>query len=75
MLYAGNTLSNCFGGLIAAGVLSGLEGAHGIRGWRWLFIIEGVMTIGIAFIAVLILPNYPQSKLLSCFQLFMLMSK
>ena len=66
-MYAGNTLSNCFGGLIAAGVLSGLEGAHGIRGWRWLFIIEGVMTIGIAFIAVLILPNYPKSE---SFQLF-----
>lgn len=41
-----------FGGLIAAGVLSDLNPAHGIAGWRWLFIIEGVSTSGIAIIAV-----------------------
>lgn len=30
--------SNAFGGLIAAGILK-LDGVHGIRGWRWLFIM------------------------------------
>ena len=40
-----------FGGLIAAGVLADLNGAHGIAGWRWLFIIEGTATSGIAIIA------------------------
>jgi hypothetical protein len=34
--YSGNALANMFGGLIAAGVLGNLEGAHGIGGWRWL---------------------------------------
>lgn len=29
---------NAFGGLIAAGILK-LDGVHGIRGWRWLFIM------------------------------------
>ncbi|GAM39527.1 hypothetical protein TCE0_034r11155 [Talaromyces pinophilus] len=52
-------LSGAFGGLIAAGIVAGLEGAHGIRGWRWLFIVEGVMTIGVAFISLWILPDYP----------------
>ncbi|KAL5323518.1 hypothetical protein ACEPPN_008056 [Leptodophora sp. 'Broadleaf-Isolate-01'] len=60
ILYAGNTLSNCFGGLIAAGVLGGMEGVKGLRAWRWLFILEGSVTIAIALIAVLILPNYPK---------------
>jgi hypothetical protein len=40
-----------FGGLIAAGVLADLNMAHGIAGWRWLFIIEGTATVGIALIA------------------------
>lgn len=35
-LNAGNMLAQGLGGLLAAGILSGLEGARGIRGWRWV---------------------------------------
>ena len=45
-----------FGGLIAAGVLADLNGAHGLAGWRWLFIIEGSATVGIALIAMYYFP-------------------
>jgi MFS family permease len=37
-LFIGQQLGNGFGGLIAAGVLK-MDGLHGIRGWRWLFIL------------------------------------
>jgi len=46
--YSGSSIANMFGGLLGAGVLGNLNGVHGIAGWRWLFIIEGVITIGIA---------------------------
>ncbi|KAL4808001.1 major facilitator superfamily domain-containing protein [Aspergillus unguis] len=52
-------LSGAFGGLIAAGIINGLEGACGIRGWRWLFIIEGAITVLVAIVSVFILPDYP----------------
>ena len=52
ILYTGVALANMFGGLIAAGVLANLDYVHGIAGWRWLFIIEGCATIGIAVIAM-----------------------
>lgn len=38
-------LSGAFGGILAGAITGGLDGAHGIRGWRWLFIVEGVATI------------------------------
>lgn len=54
-------MGGAFGGLIAGGVMGNLEGARGIRGWRWLFIVEGVVTCFVAIIAVFILPDYPAS--------------
>ncbi|KAJ5572416.1 hypothetical protein N7450_009400 [Penicillium hetheringtonii] len=57
--YAGSSLANAFGGLIGAGVLGNLDGNYGIAGWRWLFIIEGCITIGVSVLAAIFLPNYP----------------
>ena len=33
-------LSGAFGGLLAGAITGGLDGAHGIAGWKWLFIGE-----------------------------------
>jgi hypothetical protein len=44
---------------VAAGVLGNLDGAQGVAAWRWLFIIEGVITMTIALSAIVFLPNYP----------------
>ncbi|RSL51508.1 hypothetical protein CEP54_011386 [Fusarium duplospermum] len=52
-------LSSAFGGLLAGAITGGLEGAHGIRGWRWLFIVEGVATIGWAIVATFLLLDFP----------------
>lgn len=59
--YAGVALANMFGGLISAGVLANLNYAHGIAGWRWLFVIEGGATVGIALVAVFFMPDYPNT--------------
>ncbi|KAI9793284.1 MAG: hypothetical protein M1833_000783 [Piccolia ochrophora] len=59
--YSGSSLANAFGGLLGAGVLGNLEGAHGISGWRWLFIIEGTITVGVALCAIFVLPDYPET--------------
>ncbi|KAL3456997.1 major facilitator superfamily domain-containing protein [Aspergillus heterothallicus] len=57
--YAGSSLANAFGGLIGAGVLGNLHMSHGISGWRWLFIIEGTITVALSMLVPLLLPNYP----------------
>ena len=38
-----------------------MDGVRGLRAWRWLFIIEGSITITIAFFAYFILPNFPRT--------------
>lgn len=52
-------LSGAFGGIIAGAITGNLDGRYGIRGWRWLFIIEGAATCGWALIAGFILPDFP----------------
>jgi len=45
--------------LIAAGIFAGLDKAHGLAGWRWLFIIEGVATAVVAMLGFWLLPDTP----------------
>lgn len=52
-------LSGAFGGLLAGAITGGLEGAHGIRGWKWLFIVEGAATIVWSCIAAFLLLDFP----------------
>lgn len=40
LINAGNLAAQAFGGLIAAGILGDMEGAAGVRAWRWLFIVS-----------------------------------
>ena len=61
LLYSGSLLSGAFSGLIAAGIVNGLDGVRGMRAWRWLFIIEGTVTIAIALAAFFVLPNFPRT--------------
>lgn len=66
ILFSGSIISNAFSGLISAGILSGMEGKAGLPAWKWLFILEGCVTVVVAGIAVFILPDMPgNSKFLS----------
>lgn len=59
-------LSGAFGGVAAGAITSRLNGAHGIPGWRWLFLVEGVTTVGVALVVHFVLLDYPgNSKLLT----------
>ncbi|CAF9918643.1 hypothetical protein IMSHALPRED_004365 [Imshaugia aleurites] len=61
LLFSGSLLSGAFSGLISAGIKNGLDGARGLRAWRWLFLIEGVVTIFVAFCSYFALPNFPRT--------------
>jgi MFS family permease len=60
-LFSGSQLGGAFSGLIGAGIQGGLDGVHGLESWRWIFIIEGTITIFIAFCAIFLLPDYPST--------------
>ncbi|KAK5203304.1 hypothetical protein LTR41_010947 [Exophiala xenobiotica] len=51
-------LSGAFGSVAAGAITSRLDGAHGIAGWLWLFLVEGVTTCGVALIVHWFLLDY-----------------
>jgi MFS transporter, ACS family, tartrate transporter len=52
----GIPLSSVFGGPLA-GLLLGLDGWHGLRGWQWLFILEGLPAILLGITTWFLLPD------------------
>jgi MFS family permease len=59
ILFCGNLISNAFSSLIAAGILSNMQGVMGHAAWRGLFWIEGAITMTIAISSGFILPDLP----------------
>ncbi|KAH6951268.1 major facilitator superfamily domain-containing protein [Ilyonectria sp. MPI-CAGE-AT-0026] len=61
VLFSATQLGSAFSGLIGAGIQYGLDGARGLEAWRWLFIIEGSITICIALFSAFVLPDWPST--------------
>jgi len=58
MLHVGNALSNAFGGLLAFAVAS-IHSSNGWSGWRWIFVIEGVLTVVVTLMCWPFMSNFP----------------
>ncbi|KAG1817977.1 major facilitator superfamily domain-containing protein [Suillus subaureus] len=59
--YCGLLISNAFGSLIAAGILARMQGVLGLSAWRWLFYIEGAITMFFGFLTMWLLPDFPHN--------------
>lgn len=62
LLFCGNIISNAFGALIASAILDNMDGVLGRAAWRWLFYIEGSLTILVALCAMFVLPDFPETS-------------
>ncbi|KAI1080130.1 MFS general substrate transporter [Whalleya microplaca] len=60
IFFLGNLLASATTSLIGAGILS-MGDRYGVPGWRWLFIIEGAITIGGGIIFALFIPPSPRN--------------
>jgi len=53
-------LAGSMNGLLGYGILKNLNGARGWLAWRWIFLIEGLMSIFSGFIIIFLLPSSPE---------------
>ncbi|KAJ5761773.1 uncharacterized protein N7511_005155 [Penicillium nucicola] len=55
LFFYGQMFASATSSLISAGLLK-LNGSHGMEGWRWIFLVEGLITIFIAIVFTLFVP-------------------
>ncbi|KAF2093933.1 MFS general substrate transporter [Rhizodiscina lignyota] len=60
LFFSAASLAGAFGGILAWGIAH-MDGVAGQRGWRWIFILEGIATVLVAATAYYFISNYPQN--------------
>lgn len=61
LFLVGIPLSGVLGGLISGGVMEGMDGLLGLRGWRWLFLVDGIPAILLGLAAYFVLTDRPEN--------------
>lgn len=56
-----SSLGSMFSGYLQSAAYKNLSGIGGMKGWQWLFIIDGVITLPIAFVGFAFWPGLPKS--------------
>lgn len=56
--YCASALSGAFSGLLAAGIAE-MDGVAGLEGWRWIFLLEGIVTVILGVACLLFLIDTP----------------
>lgn len=57
--YTATAISGAFSGLLAGLITQHLDGARGLAGWQWLFIIEGVGSSFLGCFTWMFMPDWP----------------
>ncbi len=58
IFFSAAALSGSFGGLLAAAIEM-MDGIGGLRGWAWIFILEGLLTIVVGIISYWMVQDFP----------------
>ena len=57
--FSSATLAGAFGGLLASAI-GKMHNMNGYKGWRWIFILEGVLTCVVSVAWYFMLPDFPE---------------
>lgn len=60
MFYLSSALSGAFSGLLAAGIAQ-MRGIGGYEGWRWIFLLEGILSVVVGASCFFLLPDSPET--------------
>lgn len=59
IFHTSSSIATMFSGYLMAAVYN-LNGKNGLRGWQWLFIVDGIISLPIALAGFFVLPDVPE---------------
>lgn len=60
LFFSAASVAGAFSGLLAFGIAK-MDGVGGLEGWRWIFLLEGMATVGVAVAAYFALWDFPET--------------
>lgn len=60
MFFSAASIAGAFSGLLAFGIAK-MDGVGNLEGWRWIFILEGIVTVIVAIASFFLLYDYPDT--------------
>jgi ACS family pantothenate transporter-like MFS transporter len=61
IFWLAGSIGQLFSGFLQAAAYKNLNGTGGFAGWRWLFVVDGIITVPLALAGFIFFPNLPQS--------------
>ncbi|KAJ2906744.1 uncharacterized protein MKZ38_010735 [Zalerion maritima] len=59
LFFSSTSLAGAFGGLLASAI-GKMDGMRNYSGWRWIFILEGVLTAVVGLVFLFTFPSFPE---------------
>ncbi|KIR51128.1 hypothetical protein I315_06446 [Cryptococcus gattii Ru294] len=53
------SIGSMLAGALQAAIYNSMDGRNGISGWRWMFIIDGIVTLVVSFAGLVLIPDFP----------------
>ncbi|KAB8069076.1 major facilitator superfamily domain-containing protein [Aspergillus leporis] len=60
LFFSAASIAGAFSGILAYGIAK-MDGVGGYAGWRWIFILEGLLTVVVAFVAPFAIHDSPET--------------
>lgn len=60
LFFSAASIAGAFSGLLAFGI-GKMNGVAGLEGWRWIFILEGIVTVLVAISAYFLIYDFPET--------------
>jgi hypothetical protein len=60
LFFSAASVAGAFSGLLAYGIAH-MDGVGNLAGWRWIFILEGILTVIVAIVAYFVLYDFPET--------------